>query len=104
MGEAKPNAFPSGTKHGPDWYWRVNRAHMNTVENLPVFAVLVVAAVLLEIDVTALAWGVFAARVAQTFFHVASGRSMAVNLRFTAFSAQIVLFAVIAYQVLQAAL
>ena len=29
------NEFPSGTPHGGDLYWRLNRAHMNTAENLP---------------------------------------------------------------------
>jgi uncharacterized MAPEG superfamily protein len=43
-GQKKANEFPSGTQHGSDAYWRLNRAHMNTVENLPTFAALVLGA------------------------------------------------------------
>ena len=90
-GNKPPNGFPSGEKHGPDWYWRVNRAHMNTVENLPVYGALVLAGAVLGLDgaFTTAAWVGFGARVAQSFFHVLSGRSMAVNLRFTAFLVQL---------------
>src|SRR5262245_22534364 len=45
-GRARANEFPSGVPHGGDRYWRLNRAHMNCVENLPLFgAVVLIAAV-----------------------------------------------------------
>ena len=43
MNKVRPNSFPSGQPHGPEWYQRLNRAHANAVENLPVFAALVIA-------------------------------------------------------------
>lgn len=93
-GKLPPNGFPSGEKHGPDWYWRVNRAHLNTVENLPVFGALVLSGVFLELDgsFATVAWVTFGARVGQSFFHIVSGRSMAVNVRFAFFVVQWVCF------------
>lgn len=101
-GKARPNGFPSGEKHGPDWYWRVNRAHLNTVENLPVFGALVLSGALLGLEgtFTTLAWVTFAARVGQSVFHIASGRSMAVNIRFTHFLVQLVCYALLGRLVL----
>ena len=65
---------------------------MNCVENLPLFA-----AVVLTGHVSGLTTGAFAtlsqvyivARVAQSIIHVASGTAMAVNLRFTCFVVQV---------------
>ena len=91
-GKTAVNAFPSGQPHGSDAYWRLNRAHLNCVENLPLFA-----AVVLVGHVAGLIAGTFAtlakvyaiARVAQSSIHVASGSAIAVNLRFACFLAQI---------------
>lgn len=91
-GETAVNGFPSGQPHGSDGYWRLNRAHMNCVENLPLFA-----AVVLSGHVTGLTDGTFAtlaqvyvvARVLQSLLHVSSGSAMAVNLRFTCFVVQV---------------
>lgn len=91
-GEAAANGFPSGQPHGGDAYWRLNRAHMNAVENLPLFASVVLAG-----HVTGLTNGTFAtlaqvyviARVLQSLIHVSSGSVVAVNLRFTCFVVQI---------------
>jgi len=91
-GRTAVNGFPSGQPHGSDAYWRMNRAHMNCVENLPLFAAVVLAG-----HVTGLTAGTFAtlsqvyivARVAQSIIHVASGSAMAVNLRFTCFVVQV---------------
>ena len=33
--------FTAGVPHGPEGYWRLNRAHMKTNENLPIFAAVV---------------------------------------------------------------
>jgi len=91
-GKTAPNAFPAGQPHGSAGYWRLNRAHMNCVENLPLFAAVVLAG-----HVTGLTTGTFAtlsqvyiaARVAQSIIHVSSGSVMAVNLRFTCFLVQL---------------
>jgi len=92
-GKTAVNGFPSGQPHGGDAYWRLNRAHLNCVENLPLFAAVVLAG-----HVTGLTAGTFAtfaqvyiaARVVQTLIHVSSGSVMAVNLRFGAFIVQVV--------------
>jgi uncharacterized MAPEG superfamily protein len=91
-GQTAVNGFPSGQPHGSDAYWRLNRAHLNCVENLPLFAAVVLAG-----HVTGLTAGTFAtlaqvyitARVLQSIIHVSSGSVMAVNLRFTCFVVQV---------------
>lgn len=91
-GEFAPNAFPSGQPHGGDGYWRLNRAHMNCLENLPLFA-----AVVLTGHACGLTAGTFAtlsqvymaARVGQTLIHVSSGSVMAVNARFGCYIVQV---------------
>lgn len=104
VGKFRPNGFPSGQEHGPDWYWRLNRAHMNTVENLPIFGALVLAAWAAEVQVDLAATVVLAARIGQTLFHVSSNRSLVVNLRFTCFLTQVIAMAVIGLKVLGALL
>ena len=43
-GKAASGDFPAGEKHGGDMYWRLNRAHANCLENLPIFAAVVLVA------------------------------------------------------------
>ena len=90
--EVPPNGFPSGQKHGGEAYWRLNRAHANCVENLPVFAVLVLVHAVSGLDaplVDTLAPVVLGARIGQTTAHVSSGSNVAVNVRFTFFLVQL---------------
>jgi uncharacterized MAPEG superfamily protein len=90
--KARPNQFPADTPHGPDWYRRAARAHLNCVENLPVFAALVVIGHeigLRDGSFASLAQVVAAARVGQTCCHLASGRSLVINVRFAFFAVQI---------------
>lgn len=94
-GKAKANEFPAGQQHGSDFYWRCNRAHMNTIENLPVFGALVLGG--LAAGVTAPLFGTLAlvalgARIVQSLIHISSGSVMAVNLRFAAYGVQLVCF------------
>ncbi len=94
-GEKKVNEFPGGVQHGGDRYWRLYRAHANTVENLPIVAVIVLVGTL--VHTTSAAWNALpvvalGARVVQSAAHVSSGSVMAVNVRFTAFLAQYVCF------------
>lgn len=89
---AAPNSFPAATPHGPDWYQRLMRAHANCVENLPVFAALVLVGHLVGLHdgtFATLAEVYVAARVGQTIAHVSSGRSLVVNIRFTFFVVQL---------------
>lgn len=91
-GKRASNAFPSGTPHGGDTYWRLNRAQANTVENLPIFAAVVVAAHLVGATASWLDTAcvvALLARFTQSVIHVSSGSTTAVNLRFTAFFAQL---------------
>ena len=92
-GEAKANSFAAGTPHGGESYWRINRAHLNTLENLPVFAAIVLAGWVVGMETSTfnrLAVIVLAARILQSIIHIASGSVTAVTLRFTAFAVQIV--------------
>ncbi len=103
-GRSAPNAFPSGDKHGADAYWRINRAQANTVENLPIFAALVLSGVAAGLETpifgTLCAVAVFA-RMAQSLIHMSSGSNMAVNLRFAAFGVQLVCFVWIGIELLK---
>jgi hypothetical protein len=92
MGKKRSNEFPSGTQHGGDRYWRLNRAHVNTVENLPIFGALVLTATLLHVDVLRWAEIALCARILQSVIHVSSNSVIAVNLRFTAFVTQMVCY------------
>jgi uncharacterized MAPEG superfamily protein len=104
-GQRKANEFPSGTEHGSEAYWRLNRAHMNTVENLPTFAALVLAGVYLQVQDLAfqiLPSLVLYGRIVQTLIHVASGSALGVSLRFAAYVVQVASMFAIAYFVLRA--
>jgi uncharacterized MAPEG superfamily protein len=93
LGEKKPNEFPSGTPHGSDAYWRLNRAHMNCVENLPLFAAVVLVAAVTNVHsdfIDNLARVFIIARVCQSVVHIASGSSRAVQIRFMFFATQVV--------------
>ena len=99
-GKAQANSFPSGTQHGGDLYWRLNRAHMNTVENLPIFAALVLSGMYLQVQGTALQVLpslILYARVAQSIIHIASGSPIAVTLRFLAYGVQLISMFILAY-------
>jgi hypothetical protein len=104
-GRTKINAFPSGVPHGGATYWRLHRAHVNTTENLPIFAALVLAGLYLQVQELAfqiLPTLVLYARVAQSLIHVASNSVLAVSLRFVAYVVQAASMFVIAYCVLGA--
>lgn len=92
-GSMRPSGFPSGVPHGSDRYWRLNRAHLNCVENLPLFASVVLIGAVIGADapqLDRLAIAYFVARVAQSCIHIASGSDFAVQMRFSCFVAQIV--------------
>ncbi len=105
-GKAAITDFPSGTKHGTDSYWRINRAHINTVENLPIFAALVLAGWVAGLDTPTfnlLAVVTVCARVVQSLIHIASGSALAINFRVTALSVQLVCEIWMGVLILQAA-
>jgi uncharacterized MAPEG superfamily protein len=89
-GQRRANSFtPWGDDVSP-FSARLCRAHANCVENLPVFAALVVSASVAGAgDVTdPLALWVLASRVAQSSVHLRSTSTRAVTLRFALMAAQ----------------
>jgi uncharacterized MAPEG superfamily protein len=89
-GQRRANSFaPWGDDVSP-FSARLCRAHANCVENLPVFAALVVsAAVSGASEITdPLALWVLASRVAQSLVHLGSTSVRAVTLRFAFMAAQ----------------
>jgi uncharacterized MAPEG superfamily protein len=106
-GKKRATEFPAGTQHGGDAYWRLNRAHLNTVENLPIFAALVLAGVALHVSTPlfrTLPQIILVARIVQSLVHLSSGRALAINIRFTAFITQAAAMFVLGVEVLRAAL
>lgn len=90
-GSNKSNEFPAGIKHGSEFYWRLNRAHINCIENLPVFGILVLIGVfagVLDNRFELVTQIILGARIFQTLSHLSSGSVLAVNARFTGFMIQ----------------
>jgi uncharacterized MAPEG superfamily protein len=89
---ARLTDFPADAPEGADWYKRAMRAHANCVENLPVFAAIVVAIVATGVKspvLDALALVVLAARVAQSLVHVSLEQTQGViAVRFAFFLSQ----------------
>lgn len=99
LGRVKANEFTPGVPHGSDWYWRLNRAHVNAVENLTLFAVLVGLISHLNlhtqlIDATCVT--ILVARIIQSTAHVISNSVGFVFIRFPAFVIQWIGFATLA--------
>jgi uncharacterized MAPEG superfamily protein len=96
-GRAALSEFRADVQHGSEWYRRAIRAHANCVENLPVYAAVVVAIVasgVRDSTLDTLAVVLLAARVLQTVTHVAVEQTDAVvAVRFTFFLVQIVCMA-----------
>lgn len=94
-GKAELKSFPGDEPHGPPFYRRAVRAHANCVENLPVFAVIVLAAQASGAHsptLDGLSAAVVAARILQTSAHMASGANGVIAVRFTFFIIQIAAF------------
>ena len=91
---AAVNGFPPDAPVGPGWYQRATRAHLNCIENLPVYGAIVVAITItgrhgLQID--ALSIAVLSARVCQTMVHVLFLQTeRAVAFRFSFYTVQLV--------------
>ena len=105
-GRAHAGTFTPGAPHGSDTYWRLNRAHLNAVENLPIFGALVLGGSVLQVpdlSFQILLSLVLYARLAQSLIHIASGSALAVTLRFTAYAVQVVAMIVLAGVVARAA-
>jgi len=95
---ARPTSFDPSVPHGSERYRRSMRAHANCVENLPVFAALVLLGS--EVGVSGELFQIAAAlvlpaRVLQSTAHIASGTDSAVLVRFGFFSVQLACYAVL---------
>ena len=85
--------FRADRVEGDDFYRRAMRAHANCVENLPVFAAIVLALGAARVEsplADALALAILAGRVAQSLVHVSFEQTNAVvSVRFSFFLVQI---------------
>lgn len=91
-GRAQLKEFVADVPHGAEWYRRAMRAHANCVENLPVYAAIVVATVATGVRsplLDTLAVILLVARVCQTITHIAFEQTNAtVGVRFAFFFTQ----------------
>lgn len=91
-GRRLANSFTPGDEAEAPWRQRVARAHMNCVENLPVYGAVVLALAVGGVAdpvVDTLAWVVLGARLVQSCVHLASTSHWMVMLRATAFVVQL---------------
>jgi uncharacterized MAPEG superfamily protein len=99
-GRATVREWRADVPQGSEWYQRAMRAHMNCVENLPVYGAIVVAAFATGVsgrDLDILALTFLAARIVQSVVHIGTQQTERVAiLRFTLFLIQIVCMATMA--------
>lgn len=104
LGGTPINAWPRGAKPATDpaWMKRLEDAHANCLENLPVFAALVLAgAAMGKLDaIAALAPWVFYARLGQTAAHLSGTGRLNVLVRASFWAVQLVLFFCLLVQLL----
>jgi uncharacterized MAPEG superfamily protein len=93
-GRASIAEWRADLPQGSDWYQRAMRAHMNCVENLPVYAAIVVALMATSVQsavIDRLAIAMLAARIGQSVVHIAlPPTNAATSLRFALFFIQVV--------------
>jgi uncharacterized MAPEG superfamily protein len=91
-GKARASDFTPGIPHGGDRYWRLNRAHMNCLENLPLFSAVVLTGAVIGADapwLDRLAEFYLLARIGQSVTHISSGSDRAIQVRFAFFGVQL---------------
>ena len=92
-GKARASDFTAGIPHGGDRYWRLNRAHLNCLENLPLFSAVVLTGAVIGADapwLDRLAEFYLLARIGQSVTHISSGSDRAIQVRFAFFGVQLV--------------
>jgi uncharacterized MAPEG superfamily protein len=93
----KADIWTRGSKvDEPALITRVQHAHLNCLENLPIFAVIVLAAAAMGKGAVTAPWAAYVlyARVAQTLVHLVGVSHWLVMLRATFWTIQLVLFIV----------
>lgn len=102
-GRAALVSFPGDTPHGSLAYRRAVRAHANCVENLPVFAAIVLTASVAHITPASmgmLAMATLIARVCQSCTHMLLPETnVTIGLRFTFFLVQLIAMIAMAGQI-----
>jgi uncharacterized MAPEG superfamily protein len=93
-GRAALAAWRADMPQGADWYQRAMRAHMNCIENLPVYTALVLALNATGVQgplIDLLCVATLAARVLQSTVHIALPlTNLVVGVRFSFYSVQFV--------------
>jgi uncharacterized MAPEG superfamily protein len=93
-GRASIAEWRADVPQGSDWYQRALQAHMNCVENLPVYTAVVIALVVADLQsaiVDGLAITMLLARVGQTCVHIAlPATTTAASLRFSLYLLQVI--------------
>ena len=91
-GRQRIATFPADGTGGAGWYERATRAHMNCIENLPVYGAVAVAAALCNVggrDLDVLALVFIAARIAQSLVHITREQTdRVVSVRFSLYMVQ----------------
>lgn len=91
---AAVDSFPAHAPEGPGWYQRATRAHLNIIENLPVYGAIVFVITHLGLHsslLDGLSLAVLVARMGQTLVHVCFVQSeRVVSVRFSLFTVQLV--------------
>lgn len=107
-GRAALTDFPADTPHGTTAYRRAVRAHANCVENLPVFAVMVLIPAVTGLKVPyldVLAVVTMGGRIAQSLVHLLLPETNAtVGWRFTFFLVQVLAMIAMGVMIARAAL
>ncbi len=93
-GRASIAEWQADLPQGSEWYRRAMRAHMNCVENLPIYTGLIVAILATGVKspvIDGLSIAMLAARIGQTTVHIAlRSTNSAATLRFVLFAFQVV--------------
>jgi len=93
-GRASIAGFPADAAQGSPWYQRATRAHLNCLENLPIYAAIVLALEATGLRSEFIDWlsmTMMAARIIQTSVHVGLVQTSAVvSVRFGFYSVQFV--------------
>jgi uncharacterized MAPEG superfamily protein len=93
-GKAKFHHFPADRVEGPDFYRRSMRAHLNCIENLPIYGAVVLAIVVAHLQAPLLdnlALVLLGARILQSTLHLFFRETnVSVMLRSTFYTVQLV--------------
>jgi uncharacterized MAPEG superfamily protein len=86
------SAWRADEQQGSDWYRRAMRAHMNCVENLPIYTAIVVALLAAGVASPIVDWlaiAILVARISQSTIHFSREQTnLVASIRFTLFFVQ----------------